>query len=179
MKKGFTLIELLVVISIISLLSSIVLSSLNQARASARDSERLSDIRQIQVALELYRNINGNYPGTPVSYGENYAPESTWDASYVDSDNDGIFFIDPLVEGGFLSADIKDPINNSEYSYVFYSFINGGLSGSCPEPLYLLRIKKFETYSNPHPQNPGRTALTNCIGSNYISNNEGWVVMTR
>ncbi|HEU5114784.1 MAG TPA: LamG domain-containing protein [Candidatus Paceibacterota bacterium] len=35
MKKGFTLIELLVVISIVSLLSSVVLSSLNSARAKA------------------------------------------------------------------------------------------------------------------------------------------------
>ena len=34
--KGFTLIELLVVISIISLLSSVVLSSLNAAREKAR-----------------------------------------------------------------------------------------------------------------------------------------------
>jgi len=60
--KGFTLIELLVVISIIALLSSIVLAALNDARAKARDARRLSDMKQLQNALELYRSDKGNYP---------------------------------------------------------------------------------------------------------------------
>ncbi|MCX6731429.1 MAG: prepilin-type N-terminal cleavage/methylation domain-containing protein, partial [Candidatus Parcubacteria bacterium] len=61
-KKGFTLIELLVVISIIGLLSSIVLASLNSARAKARDAKRMSDLHQLQLALELYYNQYGQYP---------------------------------------------------------------------------------------------------------------------
>jgi type II secretion system protein G len=60
--KGFTLIELLVVIAIIGLLSSIVLASLNTARAKARDARRVSDLKQMQVALELYHLTNGSYP---------------------------------------------------------------------------------------------------------------------
>lgn len=72
--KGFTLIELLVVISIIGLLSSIVLASLNTARAKGRDAKRMSDIREIRNALELYRTTTGYYPvklselTTPVPY---------------------------------------------------------------------------------------------------------------
>jgi len=62
MKKGFTLIELLVVVAIIGMLSSIVLSSLNQARGNARDARRLEDLRQLQTAFELYYNVNGFYP---------------------------------------------------------------------------------------------------------------------
>lgn len=62
-KKGFTLIELLVVISIIGLLSSIVLTSVNSARAKARDARRIADFRQIQTALEFYYDKYNVYPG--------------------------------------------------------------------------------------------------------------------
>ncbi|MCH7597478.1 type II secretion system protein [Patescibacteria group bacterium] len=63
-KKGFTLIELLVVIAIIGILSSVVLASLNSARQKSRDARRVSDIAQIQLALELYFDSCGQYPNT-------------------------------------------------------------------------------------------------------------------
>ena len=63
-KRGFTLIELLVVIAIIGILSSVVLASLNSARKKSRDARRIADIKQIQLALELYFDSNGNYPTT-------------------------------------------------------------------------------------------------------------------
>ncbi len=61
---GFTLIELLVVIAIIGILASIVLASLNSARAKGRDARRVADIKQIQLALELYYDANGYYPAS-------------------------------------------------------------------------------------------------------------------
>ena len=81
-KKGFTLIELLVVVAIVSLLSSVIFASLNSARAKARDARRASDMKQLQIALELYYDINGQYPSTPASTwvinmntgGENITP---------------------------------------------------------------------------------------------------------
>ncbi|KND51648.1 MAG: hypothetical protein ABA06_00105 [Parcubacteria bacterium C7867-001] len=72
-KRGFTLIELLVVIAIISLFSSIVLSSLSLAQAKARDSRRLTDLRQIVNAIELYRSNNSSYPSTSGSWWGNCA----------------------------------------------------------------------------------------------------------
>lgn len=61
-QKGFTLIELLVVIAIIGLLSSVVLASLNNARAKGRDAKRVSDLRQVQIALEFYYDSHNSYP---------------------------------------------------------------------------------------------------------------------
>lgn len=61
-KKGFTLIELLVVIAIIGLLSTLAVVALSSARQKARDSKRLSDLKQIQTALELYYTDNNAYP---------------------------------------------------------------------------------------------------------------------
>lgn len=60
--KGFTLIELLVVIAIIGILSSVVLASLNTARLKSRDTRRVADIKQLQLALALYFDSVGEYP---------------------------------------------------------------------------------------------------------------------
>ena len=60
--RGFTLIELLVVIAIIGILASVVLASLNSARKKSRDARRVADIKQIQLALELYFDSHSSYP---------------------------------------------------------------------------------------------------------------------
>lgn len=59
--KGFTLIELLVVISIIALLLSIMLPSLNKARDIAKRTVCLSNCRQWAVATATYAMDNKGY----------------------------------------------------------------------------------------------------------------------
>ena len=58
-KDGFTLIELLVVIAIISLLVSILLPSLNRARALAREIICMSNLRSLGLQSHLYSQDHG------------------------------------------------------------------------------------------------------------------------
>jgi general secretion pathway protein G len=77
--KGFTLIELLVVIAIIGTLSALLLPNFMGARERARDTQRKSDVKQIQKALELYK-LDQNppiYPPALPDPGTNWTNGST------------------------------------------------------------------------------------------------------
>ncbi|MEX0931657.1 MAG: type II secretion system protein [Candidatus Paceibacterota bacterium] len=95
--RGFTLIELLVVIAVIGILSTVVLSSLNNARDKARFAKSSSQFKSFHHALELYLLENdGVYPGD-VDRGipsglESYLasddwPNGPWSGSVYDWDN--------------------------------------------------------------------------------------------
>ena len=61
-KKGFTLIELLVVISIIGVLTTLIVTNLQNARARARDTKKKQNLTQLKTALRLYYNDYQSYP---------------------------------------------------------------------------------------------------------------------
>lgn len=60
--KGFTLIEVLVVISIVSFLFTSSLYYFKKARVDANDTKIVSEIKELEKALELYIIDNGVYP---------------------------------------------------------------------------------------------------------------------
>ncbi|MEK7639399.1 MAG: type II secretion system protein [Patescibacteria group bacterium] len=70
-KNGFTLVEIIVVLGIIGVLTSILTANFMQARQDARNKTMRTELREVQLALELYRAQNKQYPPTGGSYPTN------------------------------------------------------------------------------------------------------------
>ena len=126
-RKGFTVIELLVVVAIIGLLASVVLASLNSARAKARDARKQADFRAISTALQLYFDKTGSMPA-------NFNPccgVTEGDGNYERS-------MQELVDAGFLPQIPRSP-GGAKYSW--YNYGGGGNIGG-------LMVTTLETVPN-------------------------------
>lgn len=98
-KKGFTLIEILIVVAIIGILASVVVVGLGPAQRKGRDSRRLSDLRSVQNALELYYGKIGHYP--------DQAAVTSWDT-----------LVSTLVAADIGTKQIpNDPATGKSYAY--------------------------------------------------------------
>ena len=82
----------MVVVAIATILTTVVIASTSASRAKSRDLRRQADIRELQLALELYKDVNREYPPT------------------VDGTTGGTTWQDPLKTGGFLSQTVVPPV---------------------------------------------------------------------
>lgn len=129
--KGFTLIELLVVVAIIGILATVVLASLGAAREKARDAKQVSEIKQIQNALELYYLDNGKYPGHGASPNgiSTYLSNTSTDlrnfennlSPYIDLDlTDDIW--GPWLATGDYQFRYTSPVVSNHQTYALFAF---------------------------------------------------------
>lgn len=64
--KAFTLIELLLVVAIVSLISSIAVAALTEARNKARYAKFDKEFAELRTVIALYKVDNGDYPSEVV-----------------------------------------------------------------------------------------------------------------
>ncbi len=145
-QKGFTLIELLVVIAIIGILATIVLVSLNTARQKARDVRRVSDLRQVALALEMYYDDNGGYPADTTADDDDWAVlETELETDYMASvpsdpgSNTYVYHPNGTTANGatnyVLGATLEDS-NNSALNDDIDSTVNGL---DCTDDVYCIQ----------------------------------------
>ena len=60
--KGFTIIEILVVLAVIGILAAILYAKFGDARVDAKNKAMRSEMKETQLAIELYKAQFGQYP---------------------------------------------------------------------------------------------------------------------
>jgi len=120
MKKGFTLVELIVVITIIMVITALGVVNFAGINKRSRDSRRVADLKKVSIALEIYRQENGEYPSAQAGLVPDYLE---------------IIPLDPKNPTNLYDLDIGE-----KYSYELYAHMEDSGSttgtysgGSCGE----------------------------------------------
>ncbi|HYG84462.1 MAG TPA: prepilin-type N-terminal cleavage/methylation domain-containing protein [Verrucomicrobiae bacterium] len=125
--KGFTIVELLIVIVVISILAVITMTAFNGIQASARDTERRTDIRQLAQQLEVYHSDNGFYPLF------SQLSSSSWRAANMPSVKDGL-----VTPPGRATPGIFNVTSPTISQYGYYT-VNSCVNGQCAKYRLLWR----------------------------------------
>ncbi len=68
---AFTLVEMLIVIVVIGILAGAILPKIMGVMSRARDTKRVSDLRNVAMAIESYKMDTGEYPRLSEIYNGN------------------------------------------------------------------------------------------------------------
>lgn len=127
-QTGFTLIEIIVVISIVGLLATAGVASYSEVREQSRDKYRAATLKQLQLALQVYKAEHGRYP-------EGCKGDGNWSGNVKTGSykcNAGEEFIQGGVGRPFfpkyMSEAPRDPLYESQpdnYGFIYITNFNG------------------------------------------------------
>jgi len=151
---GFSLVELLVVIGIIALLLSILTPSLRKARTTAMRLACAHNLKQIDLAVNLYLNANDN------TYPCGQDPASTDPPYWLWMGRGWRAFVEPYL-GGNIDANNpsvlfcpQDQIAKDKYESTSYAYSMAFYHS--PEQIDDMN-SPADTYTNPRPSVPQRS----------------------
>ena len=160
--QGFTLIELLVVVAIISLLSSIVMASLNSARNKAKDAAVKEGVHQMASVMAMNYNDYGSYcqlqygwasqdGACDVAFSGIYAPQARQICSSMYNNAAGGYLGSPTFYKIYFNS-IFGGVTGCATSYSIMVLLNDGnwyCSGSSGAK------GEYAYYGDPPNSNPG------------------------
>lgn len=123
--KGFTLVEVLIVMAIIGILIVFIVIAVGTANKNSRDSKRLSDTKELQRVLELYKADNGSYPPLHNANSTTFSCDGSdkWCEleKYLNGTYKGTKYMDKLP---------RDPLYPKTTHYYFYDSDSGDNNNS-------------------------------------------------
>lgn len=162
LQRGFTLIELLTTIAVIGVLASIIMVSLVTARAKGRDAQRITDLKNIEIALSSYRLEKGFYPSTldpTIKWFSNCPIAGAWGKGDLPNTGDTGWI--PGLAPTFMQQLPNDPTPKTDRCYMYVS--DG-------KNYMLLAHQTVETYTeatNPYPRPLSLTGTTCLVRFSY------------
>jgi len=119
--RGFNLIELMVVITIVGILAAIAIPQFSVYREKAKVAEATSELKEIQLVIELLASDTGKWPG-PNEVGAT-ANMEVWDLSAANAGlvaTNGAF---PGWNGPYIASVSKDPWGNNYFFDPDYTIV--------------------------------------------------------
>ena len=165
-KAAFTLIELLVVIAIIAILAALLLPALASAKERGKRTQCMSNLKQINLSLQIYAGENKNYlPNLPSDDGGYWA----WDIP-------GYAAQDMLGNGStwqiFFCPDLLNRFSQSNEFQLFWQWEGGPTLAPADAAIsqYAFTLPGSAGYN---PESPLDGCFTN-VNTNFGVNPPSW-----
>ncbi len=172
---GFTLVELMVVVSVIGILSSIVYANFGGARSASRDDVRKSALKEVQLALELYKAQYGSYPAAGCSVGSGVWAGPGPSGSMPAASTCSVYIVGLTPD--FIATLPTDPSRESEAGIGYYYQSDGASYKFINNAIERKMVSSYEDeYARCPSQGGGCTAGTPPAGeySVYSSGGAQW-----